>query len=70
MKRCTETHFIHLLDVNFRKSKWSVKYKLRAPGHGVGLNSLPMTIAMQGFILAATTVAEIAHFNSILNMNR
>ena len=35
--RYRERHFSVLLDVKFRQSQWSMKCRLRVPGHGVCL---------------------------------
>ena len=40
------------------QSQWTVKYRSRAPGQGVCLNSMSRTITMQGFRLAAISDVE------------
>ena len=38
--------------------QWTVKYMSKAPGQGACLNSMSITITMQGFTLAGITDAE------------
>ena len=44
--RYKERHFKILLDVKFRQSQWSMKYRSRVPGHGVCLESMSRTITI------------------------
>ena len=51
-------HFKSRLDVKFYQSQWSMKCRSRAQGHCEFLKSATRTIVVQGFILAATTLAK------------
>ena len=46
------------VDVKLQQSHWTMKCRLRAPGHSVCLKGMFKTITKQGLILAAIIAAE------------
>ena len=48
--------FISRLDIKFQHSQWSMKFRSRAPSHGVCSKSVSSTVTMQCFILPSTCI--------------